>query len=485
MEASMNPSEYAAHDAVGLAELVRNGKVSPAELVETAIGVIEALDPRLNAVIHRHFERAREQARGTLPDGPFRGVPFLLKDLAGGHLAGDPIHWGTRFLRDADYRATTTAYLVEKFLAAGLIVLGRSNVPELGAWATTESQAYGPCRSPWNPEHASGGSSGGSAAAVASGMVPIAHASDGGGSIRNPASQCGLVGLKPTRGRISLGPDVGETWAGMTFEFILSRSVRDTAVMLDCVEGPMPGDPYTVRAPERAYALETGADPGRLRVGVLARPASGPLHPDCVAAAEGAGRLLAQLGHEVSESYPTEIAGSELLQHTLSIISASQARAIESFGEQVGRTLGPEDMDSDNWMLTEIGQKVPATQYLAAIEAHNQFVRSVAAWWDGGFDLLVTPTITAPPPRIGEMVPDPAKPFDAFMRSGGLLAFTLPFNITGQPAMSLPLHWNAEGLPIGVQLVAAFGREELLMRVASQLEQAVEWSTRTPAVHAA
>ena len=480
----MTPSEYGSHDALGLAERVEKGDVSPSELVEAAIAIIEELDPSLNAVIHRSFDRAREQARGELPDGPFRGVPFLLKDLACGNRAGDPYHWGTRFLRDADFRARTSSHLVEKFERAGMVVVGRTNVPELGAWATTESAAYGPCRSPWDPDHTSGGSSGGSAAAVASGMVPVAHASDGGGSIRNPASQCGLVGLKPSRGRISLGPDVGEAWGGMTFEFVVSRTVRDTAAMLDCVNGPMPGDPYVAAPPERPYAQELGAPTGTLRVGILSSHDGGEVHADCKAAVAAAGRQLEALGHRVEASHPKDVASSALLEHTLVVIASAQARGVQQFGQLLGRELGPDDMDCDNWAVTQIGQGVSAARYLEALEVHHQYSRRVAAWWEEGFDLLVTPTIAAPPPRVGEMVPDPAKPMDAFMRSGGLLPFTIPFNVTGQPAISLPLHWNEAGLPIGVQLVAAFGREDLLLRVASQLEEAVDWSRRTPAIHA-
>jgi len=480
----MNPSEYAFHDALGLASLVETGEVTPGELVETAIGLIEKFNPTLNAVIHEHYGRARREAADPLPEGPFRGVPFLLKDLGCGNRAGDPHHWGTRFLRDADYRATTTSHLVEKFEAAGLVVVGRTNVPELGAWATTESQAYGPCRSPWNPDHASGGSSGGAAAAVAAGIAPIAHASDGGGSIRNPASQCGLIGLKPSRARISLGPDIGEWWGGMTFEFIVSRSVRDTAAMLDAVQGPMPGDPYGIAPPARPYAEEVGSDPGSLRVGVLSEREDGEIHPDCVEAAEATGRLFESLGHRVEASYPKQVAGSPLLAHTLLIVSSGQARLVEDFGRILGRDLGPDDMDCDNWAVTEMGNRVSATEYLGALQAHQDYQRQVAAWWAAGFDLLITPTITAPPPRIGEMVPNPEKPTDAFMRSGGLLGFTLPWNVTGQPAVSLPLHWNAAGLPIGVQLIAAMGREDLLIRVASQLEQEVEWSKRRPRIHA-
>ena len=480
----MKTSEYASHDATGLAALVASGAISASELVDAAIAVIEELDPKLNAVIHENYERARKEAQGELPDGPFRGVPFLLKDLGCGNRAGDPIPWGTRFLRDAGYRASSTSHIVDKFEQAGLLIVGRSNVPELGAWATSESEAYGPCRSPWNPDHTSGGSSGGAAAAVASGMVPIAHASDGGGSIRNPASQCGLVGLKPTRGRISAGPDIGEAWAGMTFEFALSRTVRDTAGLLDSVHGMMPGDPYGAPAPKRPYLQELGVEPGALRIGVLSDQGEMTVHPDCIRAAEDAGRLLESLGHEVDESHPKDVAKSPLLMHSLAVIASAQARAIESFGNLIGRELGPDDMDSDNWAVTKIGQDLSATQYLAAVEAHHRFQRSVAAWWEEGHDLLITPTITGPPPRVGEMRPDPDKPLDAFMRSGALLPFTLPFNVTGQPAISLPLSMNEAGLPIGVQLVAAFGREDLLIRVASQLEQVVNWSERKPQIHA-
>ncbi|MBI5503640.1 MAG: amidase [Deltaproteobacteria bacterium] len=479
----MKVSEYAKYDALGLAELIAKREVTAAEVMEAAIAAIEELNPKLNAVIHKSYERARQQAAGRLPQGPLRGVPFLLKDLGCGNLAGDPHHWGTTFLRDADFRARTTSYLVEKFLAAGLVVVGRTNVPELGAWAITEPRAYGSCRSPWNLDHCSGGSSGGAASAVAARMVPIAHASDGGGSIRNPASQCGLVGLKPTRGRISLGPDIGEFWGGMVFEFALSRTVRDTAALLDCVHGTMPGDPYEAAPPRRPYATEVGRDPGRLRIGLLSSHQGG-VHADCTAAAESAARTLQSLGHDVEVSSPPDLAGSALIESLLVVIASAQAREVQVFGELLGRELGADDMDCDNWAVTEMGRQVSATRYLAALDAYQGYQRRMAAWWASGFDLLVTPTIAAPPPRIGEMIADPARPMDAFMRSGNLLVFCAPFNVTGQPAISLPLHMNAAGLPIGVQLVSAFGREDLLIQVASQLERSVGWAARLPAVHA-
>jgi amidase len=315
-------------------------------------------------------------------------------------------------------------------------------------------------------------------------MVPVAHASDGGGSIRNPASQCGLVGLKPTRGRISLGPAIGEFWHGMAIEFAVTRSVRDTAVLLDAVQGFMPGDPYTAIPPERPYVQEVGRSPGRLRIGILAARERVLVHPDCVEAARLAGRVLADLGHDVDSSHPPEIVAGEVDRAAIAVVAANQARDVERFGEILGRELGPDDMDSDNWAITELGREVSSSRYLSAAEHIARFQRQVAAWWADGHDLLVTPTITAPPPRLGELVPDPATPLEAWTRTGQLLAFTLPFNVTGQPAISLPLHWNAAGLPIGVQLVAAFGREDVLIRVAAQIEEALSWKERWPAVHA-
>ncbi len=469
-------------DATAQAELVRRGQLTPLELVEIAIERIERVDPEINAVIHRHFERAREETRGELPDGPFRGVPFLLKDFAAGCRAGDPCHWGTRFLRDANYTATTTSYLVERFLRAGFVVVGRTNVPELGPWTTTEPEAYGATRNPWNTSHSCGGSSGGSAAAVAARLVPVAHASDGGGSIRNPASQSGLVGLKPTRGRVSLGPQVGDSWAGMAVEFALARSVRDTAAMLDVAAGSMPGDPYCAPPQRRPYREEVGADTGTLRIGLLESIEDVELAADCRDAVTTAGRVLEGLGHRVEISQPDALGSPEMAGPILKIISSSQARCVEQFGELLGRELGPEDMDADNWAVTQIGRNLSAVEYHAAMEANNHFSRRMAAWWESGFDLLVTPTLPEPPPKLGELVPDPATPMTGFMRSGQLTPLMIPFNITGQPAISLPLHWSVDGLPIGVQLAAALGREDLLIRIACQLEKAVPWADKRPPV---
>src|SRR5215813_12130640 len=298
--------ELARLDAMAQAELVRRGEVTPRELVDAAIARVEKLNPTLNAVITPLFDKARAQANSpNLPNGPFRGVPFLLKDL-GCHSAGDPYHEGMRFLRQAGWTAENDTYMAAKLRAAGFIFLGKTNTPELGSLPTTEPQAYGPTRNPWDITRSTGGSSGGSAAAVAAGIVPVAHANDGGGSIRIPASECGLVGLKPSRGRVSWGPEYGELWQGLAVEHVVSRSVRDTAALLDVVAGPMPGDPYFAPPPIRPFREEVGAEPGRLRIGMMSRVSGGrtQVHPDCVAATTEAARLLESLGHHVEESYP-------------------------------------------------------------------------------------------------------------------------------------------------------------------------------------
>jgi len=472
-------------DATAQADLVKKGEVSPLELIETAIDRIEQINPKINAVIHKHFDRARAQANADLPNGPFKGVPFLLKDLGGGNLEGDPIHWGTRFLKDVDFRATSTAYLVDKFLSAGLIVIGRTNAPELGAWTTTEPESYGPSRNPWNFNHSTGGSSGGSAAAVAARMVPMAHASDGGGSIRIPASECGVVGLKPTRGRISLGPDIGESWAGLVFEFAETRTVRDAAALLDCVQGSMPGDPYTVTKPKRSYCEELGRDPGQLKVGFIKELANVDIKMPCKTAVESVVNLMMELGHIIEEDCPKPFYSGEfpdLESSIIHIISSNQAYWIAEFSKAIGREIGAKDMDCDNWAVTEIGRTVTATQYLGAVDMIHRFNRQMALWWEEGYDLLITPTIPEPPPPIGELIPDSNEPLKGFMRSGLLIPFTIPFNMTGQPAISLPLCQSEDGLPIGIQMVAAFGREDLLFRIASQMEAAMPWDDRKPPV---
>lgn len=479
--------ELARLDATAQAELVRRGELTPGELVDAAIARIERLNPALNAVITPLFDKARAQASSPhLPTGPFRGVPFLLKDL-GCHSAGDPYHEGMRFLREAGWVAESDTYMAAKLRAAGFIFLGKTNTPELGSLPTTEPQAYGPTRNPWDTARSTGGSSGGSAAAVASGMVPVAHANDGGGSIRIPASECGLVGLKPSRGRLSWGPEYGELWQGLAVEHLVSRSVRDTATILDVVAGPMPGDPYFAPPPARPFREEVGAEPGPLRIGVMTRVPGGgiPIHPDCVAAATEAARLLASLGHQVEESYPQALdTARERWRYMLTLVASSIATGLAHWSKKVGKPIGPGDVEILNWTFAEIGRSRTAIQYIEAIEWLQADTRWIVQWWEEGFDLLLTPTLAEPPPLLGQFVSTPDDPLAAARRAEQIIPFTPAFNITGQPAISLPLYWNTAGLPIGVHLVAAYGREDLLIRVASQLEQARPWADRFPPVYA-
>jgi len=476
-------------DATAQAELVRSGAASPLELVDAAIERIERRDGELNAVVTPLFEQARAAARGELPDGPFRGVPFLLKDL-GALSAGDPYAAGVKAARAERYIAGQTSVVTERFAAAGLVVLGRTNTPEMGLVPTTEGEAYGPCHNPWDPTRSTGGSSGGSAAAVAAGMVPAAHASDGGGSIRIPASECGLVGLKPSRGRVPLWPHLAEGWGGMSVMLAVSRSVRDTAALLDVATGPCPGDLHTPPAPARPWREEVGADPGRLRIGLLTTaPDSAVMtHPDCAAAAEGAARLLASLGHTVEAAWPPALLDSGISQAFLPCFGTWTAAELDWWGQQLGHPITADDVEPATWAVAETGRRVTGTQFVAGLTAIHHFSARVQQWWAEGWDLLLTPTIAEPPPFLGDYAAKPDDPFWPVLRSVVEVAYTIPFNMTGQPAVSLPLHQTPDGLPIGVQLVAAYGREDLLLRVAAQLEQASPWQPwveHLPPLHAA
>jgi amidase len=473
-------------DATAQAELIRSGEVTPLELVDAAIARIEKLNPQLNAVIIPLFEKARTQAKSPmLANGPFRGVPLVLKDLVCA-TAGDPLHNGLRILKGLNHVSPHDTYLAAKFKAAGFICVGRANTPELGLIPTTEPQAYGPSRNPWNLSHSTGGSSGGSAAAVAAGLVPVGHANDGGGSIRVPASECGLVGLKPSRGRVSLGPDFGEMWQGFAIEGVVTRSVRDTAGVLDAIAGNMPGDPYASPPQHRPFMQELGAHPGKLRIGFMSRAPQGnaPLHADCIVAVEETARLLASLGHTVEEAHPAALDEVEFLRHFASVVTAHASVALEDIGRLLGRTLTQNDVEPWTWANAERGRKCSASQYLAALNWLQTWSRRVAQWWADGFDLLLTPTMGTPPPPLGELVATSETVRVVAKRVYGLMQFTPQYNITGQPAISLPLHWNAAGLPIGVQLVSAFGREDVLIQVAAQLEQAKPWKDKWPGVHA-
>ncbi|MAE97172.1 MAG: 6-aminohexanoate hydrolase [Deltaproteobacteria bacterium] len=465
-------------DATAQASLVRQGEVKPQELVEAAIGRIERCNPDLNAVIHPLFDKARACAAGELPDGPFRGVPFLVKDAVC-HTEGDPYHAGMVALKERGFVAKSDTELARRFRAAGFVFVGKTNTPELAMSVTTEPRAYGPTHNPWNLDHSPGGSSGGSAAAVAAGLAPVGHANDMGGSIRIPASFCGLVGLKPSRARGTLAPDFGEYWGPLTHEHVVTRSVRDSAAVLDAIAGPACGDPYTAPPPPRPFSEEVGAPVQGLRVGVVTGTALGPADPQCAAAASDAGRLLAELGHDVDAAEMPGGGSFELGPW----IAAGVARDLERWSEVLGEPIGPEDVEPLNGVMAEIGRGMTASAYLASEERAWAWAREAQKPWAQGLDLLVTPTSPAPPPRLGVMAPE-VPPNELFERLGRYTIFTSPFNVTGQPAISLPLAWSEEGLPIGVQLVAAYGREDLLLRVAAQLEVARPWADRRPPTHA-
>jgi amidase len=472
-------------DATAQAALVRSGEATPLELVDAAIERIERVNPDLNAVITPLFDGARAAAAGDLPDGPFRGVPFLLKDLSA-HSAGDPFHEGMAFLKERGWIERSDTALAARFRAAGLVTVGKTNTPELGILPTTEPLAYGPSRNPWDTGRSTGGSSGGSAAAVAAGLVPMAHANDGGGSIRIPASECGLVGLKPTRARVSSGPEFGDVMGGLTCELVVSRSVRDTAAVLDAVHGMEPGDPYSAPDPAGPYVDELGRDPGALRIGLMTQSPGGavPVHADCVAAAESAGRLLESLGHAVDASYPKAMDDPDYTGHFITFWAAGAAWSLDYWSRRTGDPVTADDVEPLTWALAEVGRTGSSADWLWGRVWLQVNAREVASWWTEGHDLLLTPTIAEPPPPLGSFDSPPDNPLHGLFRAAELVPFTPPFNVTGQPAISLPLHWSADGLPIGVQLVAPFGREDVLLRVASQLEAAQPWAARRPPVHA-
>jgi len=484
----LSDDDLARMDATAQAELVSSGDASPAELVDAAIERIEKLNPKLNAVIHDLSEEGRAAAAGELPDGPFKGVPFLLKDL-GAAFAGQPLHMGMRALKDADFRAPVDTFLAERFRSAGLITIGKTNTPELGILPTTEPKAYGATCNPWDTERSPGGSSGGSGAAVASGMVPMAHANDGGGSIRIPASNCGLVGLKPTRQRISEGPLVGDNLSGLTAELVVSRSVRDTARILDAVQGPAPGDPYVAPLPLRPYAEELSDESTGLRIGMMTRPAvEAEVDPDCVRAVESAAKTLESIGHTVTGESPFDSVpqdgGVDIQDSFLTRWAAGQAAVLDQIGMIAGRAITADDVEPLTWALAEIGRSRDSGRYLRDVGVHHVISRMIAGWFAAGHELLLTPTMAEVAPPLGSFDDSGPDPMDAFHRAFPSGAFTALFNVTGQPAISLPLHWTDEGVPVGIQLVAPFGREDVLLRVAAQLERAAPWADRTPPVFA-
>lgn len=478
------PDDLARLDATGQARLVRDGSVSPRELVDAAIARLARIDPQIGSVIHPALERARAAAAGPLPNGPFRGVPTLMKDI-GGAEAGAPYCAGMRLLRDAGWTAREDGYFTRRLKAAGMVSLGRTNTPELALLPTTEPAAFAPTRNPWRPTHSAGGSSGGAAAAVAAGIVPVAHASDGGGSIRIPASHCGLVGLKPTRGRCSFGPEIGERWNGFSCEFMLTRSVRDAAALLDVVAGPWPGDPYFAPPPAVPFARALDGGGPRLRVGVLREGLRGiELHGECRAAVDDTARALGSLGHHVEEGHPEALDDPASVFAYIDIVATNTARALDVRAADLGREVTADDVEPLTWMLAERGRATTAPALLGAIEYAHGFGRHLAAWWERGFDLLLSPAVGAPAPELGYITSPPDDPMRGFLRAAPFGVFTLPFNMSGQPAISLPLHMSADGLPVGTQLVAPYGREDLLLAVAAELEASHPWDARHPPIHA-
>ena len=478
-------ADLSALDATAQAELVCQRSVSARELVQSAIDRIEQLDGTLNAVVHTRFERALEECDAMDPARqPFAGVPILLKD-AGVPQRGEPHHQGMAVLRTYDHREREDGWLVERLRAVGFVVVGRTNTPELCSLPTTEPVACGATRNPWSLAHSTGGSSGGSAAAVAAGLVPLAHASDGGGSIRMPASCCGLVGLKPANGRLTRGPQEGESWGGLSVDGFVTRSVRDAAAVLDLVAGPGAGDPQL--APPWPGRLTDAVAPPHarapLRIGVRtdAYGDGDPTHADCLAAVALARASLSDLGHDVRDGGPPELDDPELPPAQGLVVAVSMAASVALFAERIGRAIEPDALEPFNADMVRAGLAADAVSYARARERLHAYTRRIVPWWDS-HDLLLTPTLTHPPPRLGEIRGDlDAEAGLALRRRYGWL--TPPWNITGQPAISLPVHTGEEGLPIGVQLVAAPGREDVLLSVGAQLEAALGGFTPLP-VHA-
>jgi amidase len=468
--------ELAFIDATALAELIRRKEIKPVELVEAAVGRIERLNPKLNAVVTPMYDQAIEAAKAVLPDGPFKGVPFLLKDILAAY-AGVPMTLGSVLMRD--FVPDHNSELVNRIKRAGLIILGKTNTPEFGILPTTEPRLFGQCRNPWDTTRTSGGSSGGSAAAVAAGMIPFAHGNDGGGSIRIPASCCGLFGLKPTRARNPLGPDFGDIMSGLVVEHALTRSVRDSAALLDATSGPQGGDPYWAPPPARPFLKEVGAAPGMLSIAFTVEAGSGiKVHEDCVRAVQEAATLCAELGHDVKEASP-QFQRELVTQAFMSMWAAGVAANLEGISRMTGRTLGADQVEPLTWALYEMGQQVKASDYLLSLNVIQSLGRKMDHFMLD-YDVWLTPTLGEPPVPLGTFDSPPDNPLQGFFRSAQFVPFTPVANATGQPAMSVPLFWNDEGLPVGVQFVGRFGDEATLFRLAAQLEEARPWAKRRP-----
>jgi amidase len=472
--------ELADLDAVAQADLVARGELTASALVDAAIERFEALNPALNAVVHPSFDEARAHAASN-PGGPFGGVPYLLKDLVV-ERAGTPFTEGSRFLEGLT--STFTSELAARLERAGFVVVGRTNTPEFGMAPACEPVLHGPTRNPWDLDRSTSGSSGGAAAAVASGMVPMAHGNDLGGSIRYPASACGLFGLKPTRARVPLGPEYGDVVGGGAVEHALTRTVRDSAALLDAVHGPMLGDPYPAPPVARPFADEVGRDPGRLRIAWSARTAEGDLgHPDCVAAVTDAAALLESLGHDVEEVTLPGLT-PEVGAAIGTMMNSAVAWIVGYWVRKLGRPPGPDELEPLTRAYWEEGQRITAGSYLLAVEELQRFSRVVAGFLTT-HDGYLTPTMSTPPARIGEITSTTDDPYRALRAGGATVRYAgVVANLTGNPAMSVPLWWNDDGMPIGVHVLGRFGDEAALFRLAGQLEATRPWSARRPPFHA-
>ena len=492
----MSFSEYSKYDGLGLAELIRKKKISPGELVEEAITRIETHNPKLNAVVNKLYDRARNAASGKLPDGPFRGVPFLMKDLIS-TLEGIPTSQGNKLWKDIP--ATITSELAKRWEATGAIVVGKTNTPEFGLTPYTESDTLEPTHNPWDLSRTTGGSSGGSGAAVAARIVPFATGGDGGGSIRIPSSACGIFGLKPTRGRTPTGPIIGEAWQGFAIEHVLTRSVRDSAAMLDATQGADAGAPYII--PDAGpFLKEVNKKPGKLRVAFSTKPMMGKnVHADCVKGVEETVELLKSLGHEVVEDAPT-IDREEYSLQFLTIIAAQARADIEEIAEITGRKVSLDDFDSITFATGLFGTILKASEYARAVRYLQMVSRDIGRFFEN-YDVLLTPVLNQPPVKIGSLKLSKAEEnqIKFIARTGQtwilnalgvikpvaaqtfeFIPWTPVFNVTGQPAMSMPLHWNDEGLPIGMHFVGKWGDEATLFRLAGQLEKAKPWFDKAP-----
>jgi len=478
MTITESPSEYDKYDALGLAELIAKKEITPAELLDAVRQRVEEINPKINAFSQLFFDKAAEQIQAGMGEGPFQGVPFALKDL-GQYLDGTITSAGGRVWKDqlADYDST----LVTRYKQAGLVIFGKTTSPELGLTTTTESVLYGQTRNPWDRERTSGGSAGGASAAVASRILPMAHASDGGGSIRIPASCCGLFGLKPTRGRAPMGPKQFEGWNGLSAHHAVTISVRDSAALLDVSSGPELGAPYYAPPQQRPFLMEVGADPGELRIALIVDSPSGtPVDSECKKAATEAAKLCEDLGHKVEE-VPWPVDPEIMRGAFLTIVNVSVAKALDEAATPLGRAVTDQDVEPVTWAMARQGRDVSSVAYSRAIATIHQ-VGFTMAKFQQTYDVILNTTLGKPPVQLG-LLSLTRTDMRTFMKEiTEFSPFTAIYNVTGQPSMSAPLHWTSDGLPVGVMFSARFGDEATLFRLASQLEKAKPWAGMTPKI---